>query len=131
MEELVTFLNQHKFTTVVINNHESFRDRKYESDPNHHDCGYIDGNTCLGCRACVFSTCEIMHNFLIYLIDDLKWSDKQLTKYFNLSYVNIERHRNKYPGGCHVKRDNEYVECDFHKMFIFDEQYIQKLILIV
>jgi hypothetical protein len=108
MSEFKTFMNEHNFETVMINGHQYFRDRKYESDPNYHDCGIIDDEICRGCRACIYSYCELTHSFLVYLIEDLKWSDEKMSKYFDLSYVNLDKHRSQYPGGC---------QCNFQKMF--------------
>lgn len=120
MSEFKLFWNDHNFQSVIINGHEYFRDRKYESDQNYHDCGIIDDTVCQGCRSCIQSTCELTHSFLVFLINELKWSDEQLSTYFDLSYVNLNKHRSEYPGGCDVKLNNDKNECNFHKQFIQD-----------
>lgn len=45
------------------------------------------------------------------------WTDEQINQVFDLTMVNVKRHRSKYPGGCHVTTGNDIVSCDFHKQF--------------
>lgn len=134
--ELEDFLKQHNFDVVTPNGHNYYRDTQNQSDPYFHDCGIIHQEfdseenpkkqICEGCRGCVYSTCEVAHAFLVYLFE-LKWTDEQLSKYFDLNYVNLQRHRSEYPGGCHVKL-NDDKECDFHKMFKKGLVYLQEIL---
>ena len=114
--EFKEFLEGLKLELIIVNNYEYFR----IVNQTYHDFSNFD-DICKGCRACILSTCEIVHYFLEYLLDK-NWTEEQISKYFNLEYVNIKRHKSEYPGGCHVKRENDEVACDFHKMFIIDKE---------
>jgi len=135
MTELEDFLKKHRFAVVTCNGYNYYRDTENESNSYYHDIFYENFDSednrleekCEGCRGCVYSSCEVAHSFLNYLLDHLKWDDEQLSKYFDLNYVNLHCHRSKYPGGCHVKLDNEKA-CDFHKMFKEGLRHLEEIL---
>jgi hypothetical protein len=130
MEEFTEWLSNMKFIIVKQNGHNYFRCTKDEEDPLCHDCpGFseFDEKYCPGCRGCIYTTYDVIHTFLTYLILQ-GWTDDQLKKYFQLDYVNVKKHRNMFPGGCHIHLYGEKNICDYQKMFHLNHENTTKII---
>jgi hypothetical protein len=130
MSEFTKWLADMKFIIIKQNGHNYFRCTKDEKDPLLHDCpGFMefDEKYCSGCRSCIYTTYDVIHTFLTYLILQ-KWTDGQLKKYFYLDYVNVKKHRDPFPGGCHIHLHKEENICDYQKMFHLNEEDTNRII---
>ena len=125
MEHFRNWLGDSKFKYEMgLNGYYIFRNTNHEKDANYHDCCHY-GEVCSGCRACVFNTCELTHAYLCFLFKS-NWTDKQIGQVFDLTMVNVKRHRHKYPGGCHVKLRDETSSCNLNTQFKLSSSEIHK-----
>ena len=73
MEHFKKWLEESKFK---LETNGYFRNTKHEKDSLYHDCYHEDGEVCLGCRACIFTKCELTHAYLCFYFSPIGLMNK-------------------------------------------------------